>query len=204
MSYPNSGANDTSHLKFENKYFSASVPVYVHDYGYDLNHPGPFAVVVVYSSGCKEFIDRNAALLDNSECNILFYNDHAEPFEEDSGLEVVVDTLDTFSEFRKDDGEFVGVGRIKEALECACASFVRQNEKDKNSPANTSDPINEADQTKIEKDIENFEYFLNKIKQNCENSKTCDDQTRRKNAEETIRELVEYLKLEDEDEDYIQ
>ena len=43
--------------------------------------------------------------------------------------------------------------------------------------------------------------LYNKIKENCDHSKNVDGETRKKNAEETINELIHYLQLNEDKED---
>ena len=177
-------------ILFENKYFKASVPVIIQSFDNSPHCERPFGVVFVYSQGFKEFLAQNPDVLSSSECNILFSEKNIEDFEdfEDLGLEILIESLEEFKGFQKNEEENIGIGRIKEALECAAASVIKTPAK----PLTTEDD-------NIEKEIEDFEYFLKKIKENCEKSKEVDDETRKKNAEETIRELTQYLRLEDDD-----
>lgn len=90
----------------------------------------------------------------------------------------------------------VGVGRVYEALECATASFAME---EKENPKKEEKKLGE--EVDLDKDIDDFEYFLKKIRETSESSKNADDETRRRNAEDTINELVKYLRIEDDDEE---
>jgi hypothetical protein len=143
-------------------------------------------------------------------------NQNLEDLAEGAGFEVVIDSISEFSGFRKENFEMVGIARVKEALECAVAGFISDLEEIPAEPFETlprpsilpelsetlthpsiQKPLKKDD---LEADMENFEYFLSKIKETCEKSKTTDDETRRKNAELAILELSKYLSLDSEDE----
>ena len=177
--------------------------------------PGPCAIVVIYSEGSQEFINTHRELIENSECSILFSNEDsrlAEDICEESGVEFVWERLEEFTEMKRVNGEMVGVARVKEAVECAVAAFVKKpqesREEDREGQGEERREVKvrkvkeEVKEDDMEKDMENFEYFLNKIKDHSDNAMNLDDESRKKYAEETIKELVAYLKIsEGDDED---
>lgn len=181
---------DFSRLLLKNKYFSTEIPVKLLGFHENFEASGPFALVILFSTAAAEFITKHLGLVGASECNILFAeaeNEAAEALCDENGIEFVWEHLGSFTEMKRINGEMIGVGRVKEAIECAAAGFIKQVKKEEEKKEPTEE--------EIEKDMENFEYFLNKIKDTKEISKGLDDESRKKYAEDTIRELVEYLKI---------
>ena len=196
LSYPNPYNNAT--ILLENKYFSETIPVIVLPFNTIADITSPYAVVIIYNQDTRDFLTAHSSILEASECNILFNesSDEAENISKEFDIEFICDNLEEFKGMNKENGEMIGVGRIKEAIECAVASFVTKQKKPEKKNQNK-----EVTAEEMEKDMEDFEYFLNKIKENCDHSKNVDGETRKKNAEETINELIHYLQLNEDKED---
>ncbi|OMJ82531.1 hypothetical protein SteCoe_16760 [Stentor coeruleus] len=220
---------DQSQITFANKYFTKTIPILKNALSPVPILEKPYAMIFIYTDILNHLIPTFSNLLDNSECNILFIPsenfENLKPFEdlgieitnesiesftsfrkenfenlkpfEDLGIEITNESIESFTSFRKEDSEMVGVGRVYEALECAAASFaLEEKEKPK------KEEKKQGQEVELEKDIDDFEYFLKKIKETSEGSKNADDETRRRNAEDTIHELVKYLRIEDDDDEY--
>jgi len=193
-------------LPLKNKYFSCTVPIEIYPPNSFPSEPVHFGVIIISNFEVLPFLSSHSSLLQTSECNILFSQSDCEQLnvEEDYALETVCGSLEESKE--QVNGETIGVARIKEAMECAVAAFWPKNQESQKVKKVSEDPLKhdrnlvaEATPEEIEKDLLDFEYFLNKIKENSENSKFIDDENRKNKAEETIRELVEYLKLNEDD-----
>lgn len=227
-------------VNFENKYFRGAAPAVFIDKFEDVRIDAPFAVVFVNFPGILELFKEGDGRWQEAECKILLCDKADEELEcicEDLEIEIVIDSIQHFTGFTRNNYEYQGIGRIKEALECAVASYLTELEEvqgdnetqpkeeekkqeshkkeekeeekwklkeetnEENSEKNTNISKNTVKEEDFENDLQNFDYFLSKIKQNCVDSKNLDDETRRKNAEKTIIELAKYLQLDDSDED---
>ena len=208
-------------MNFENKYFKGSVPVVFVRFEEDFRFEAPFAVVFLYNPRHQSKIAEKIPQLQEAECKILLCEkeeatEQLEDLCESGEIEIVHDSIQRFSGFIKTNSEFQGIGRIKEALECAVASFIhdlQELQSDPNEPKSKSQPEEEKEEKKkakethklneedLEHELHDFDYFLTKIKENVTKASTSDDQTRKQNAENTILALAKYLSLEDSDED---
>ena len=216
------------YIVFENKYFKGAAKVNYIDPNTESILMPPFALVMIADSQTLSFIQSHP--ISDSDCTLLLSeepNPEFLPINEDLEIEQVQDSITTFTSFIKSDSEYQGIGRIKEALECAAASYmsdllsipsissvslnpIQSTESNPAPLIATPNPVHSnpssiptaailpSSSDDLDTDMQCFEYFLNKIKESCEKSKEVDDETRRKNAEATIMELAKYLSLDDE------
>lgn len=184
-----------SKLRFVNKYFTCSVNVQYLLYTDIIDLQSPYAFVFVDHQNVKNWFEDNKNKLEDSECIILIsdgYNSEVEDWALDNVIEYVHDKFDVFEGFRKEDGENVGIARLREAIECAAAPF---SKSDPVGAKKTDEHV--PTQEEIEHDLDTFEYFLNKIKEAREMTGNCTDEERKQRAESTIKELMEKFNFED-------
>lgn len=202
-------------MNFQNKYFKGSIPVVFARFDEDIEFELPFAVVFIFNPSYRSKITEKFPKLQEAECKILLAEEQpTEELEnlcESEEIEIVTDNIQQFSGFIKTNSEFQGIGRIKEALECAAASFVRDlqelqldpNEPESNFLKKEEEKTHKQGLTEeeLEHELQDFDYFLTKIKENVSKASTLDDQSRKQNAENTILALAKYLSLDDSDSD---
>ncbi|CAG9312656.1 unnamed protein product [Blepharisma stoltei] len=182
-------------LSFTNKYFTLDVNIYAKLYTDEEELTQPYAIILLDSELLKEWHNKNTQKIENSECSLLISNGENEDLENwaiENEIEYVYDNLDSFEGFKKEDGENIGLGRVREAIECAAAPYAKTEK-----PSEVKQEEREPTEEEIENDLDTFEYFLNKIREVREMAPNSTEEERKERAENTIKELMEKFKLDD-------
>jgi hypothetical protein len=137
------------YIIFENKYFKGAAKVIYIDPNTTSILQTPFALVMIADVQTHSFIQSHP--ISESECTLLLSED-PEPFpiNDDLEIEQVQDSISSFTSFIKSDSEYQGIGRIKEALECAAASYMSDLLAIPSIPppsSQSTDPVRSTDST---------------------------------------------------------